>query len=301
KTFSNAVSARRHLEPVSPVQKEMRDDTGECGPICVVEEKRGEQKIAAAAARMDDVTITRHVDATGLQCPGPIMRLGAEMKDVAPGQAVSIRVSDPGFATDIPAWCNSTGNTLVNLASDGGGYRAVIRKTERKASAESAPSYSGGSSKKKSIVVFSNDFDRVMAAFIIANGAASMGSDVTLFFTFWGLNVLRKAAPVSVKKNLMESMFGWMMPRGAGKLTLSRMHMGGMGTGMMKGIMRKKNVASLEELIGSAKLAGVRLVACSMTMDIMGIKREELIDGVEEGGVAMYLDNAEAGNVNLFI
>jgi peroxiredoxin family protein/TusA-related sulfurtransferase len=279
----------------------MRDDTGECGPICVVEEKTGEQKIAAAAEHPKDVTIARHVDATGLQCPGPIMRLGAEMKDIAPGQAVSIRVTDPGFATDIPAWCNSTGNTLVDLASDNDGYRAIIRKTEQKASTAPTLPLSGGSSRKKTIVVFSQDLDRVMAAFIIANGAASMGSDVTLFFTFWGLNVLRKPTQVPVKKNFLESMFGRMMPRGAGKLTLSRMHMAGMGTGMMKGIMRKKNVASLESLIGSAKLAGVRLVACSMTMEMMGIRREELIDGIEEGGVAMYLHNAEEGNVNLFI
>jgi peroxiredoxin family protein len=140
-----------------------------------------------------------------------------------------------------------------------------------------------------------------MAAFVIANGARSMGSDVTLFFTFWGLNVLRKPESVPVRKNLIESMFGWMMPRGADRLKLSKMHMGGMGLGMMKGIMRKKNVTSLPELIRSAQEAGVRLVACTMTMDIMGIKREELIDGVEEGGVAMYLDHAESGTVNLFV
>jgi peroxiredoxin family protein len=128
-----------------------------------------------------------------------------------------------------------------------------------------------------------------------------MGSDVTMFFTFWGLNALRRPEAVSVKKNLIESMFGWMMPRGADKLQLSRMNMGGMGLAMIKGIMKKKNVPSLPELIASAQKAGVRLIACTMSMDLMGIKREELIDGVEEGGVAMYLDSAEEGNVNLFI
>ncbi len=140
-----------------------------------------------------------------------------------------------------------------------------------------------------------------MAAFIIANGAVAMGSDVTIFFTFWGLNILRKDAHVPVKKNFVEKMFGMMMPRGANKLGLSKMHMMGMGTSMMKGIMKKKNAASLPELIDSAKKAGVQLVACTMSMDMMGIKKEELIDGVEEGGVAMYLSNAEEGNVNLFI
>jgi peroxiredoxin family protein len=157
------------------------------------------------------------------------------------------------------------------------------------------------SSKKKSIIVFSGDFDKAMAAFVIANGAAAMGSQVTMFFTFWGLNVLRKAQSVAVRKNLVERMFGWMMPRGADKLTLSKMNMGGMGLHMIKGIMHKKNVSSLPQLIDSARQAGVRLVACAMSMDLMGIHKEELIDGVEEGGVAMYLGNAEAGSVNLFI
>ena len=290
KTFSNAVSARREVEPVSPVEKDMRDDTGECGPICAVPE-------AKEAGTDKTVRIVREIDAAGLQCPGPIMRLASELRDVEPGAAVSIRVTDPGFATDIPAWCHSTGNTLVELAAERGGFRAVIRKAAEKY----APAVADRVSRKKTIVVFSSDFDRVMAAFIIANGAASMGSEVTMFFTFWGLNVLRKTEPVRVRKGFLESMFGLMMPRGAGRLSLSKLNMGGMGTGMMKGIMRRKHVPSLEELIGNARLAGVRLVACSMTMNIMGIAREELINGVEEGGVAMYLSNAEAGNVNLFI
>lgn len=157
------------------------------------------------------------------------------------------------------------------------------------------------SSKQKTIVVFSSDFDKVVAAFVIANGALAMGSQVTLFFTFWGLNVLRRSNAIPVKKNLIETMFGFMMPRGPEKLSLSKMNMGGMGLQMIKGIMRRKNVASLPELIGSAKLAGAKLVACTMSMDLMGIKKEELIDGVEMGGVAMYLDKAENGNVNLFI
>jgi len=128
-----------------------------------------------------------------------------------------------------------------------------------------------------------------------------MGSSVTLFFTFWGLNILRKDAATPVSKTFMERMFGMMMPRGARKLVLSKMNMLGMGTMMMKGIMRQKQVATLPELIASARNAGVRLVACTMSMDVMGIKKEELIDGVEEGGVAMYLAAAEQGSVNLFI
>jgi NADPH-dependent 2,4-dienoyl-CoA reductase/sulfur reductase-like enzyme/peroxiredoxin family protein/rhodanese-related sulfurtransferase/TusA-related sulfurtransferase len=296
KTFSNAVSARRDVEPVSPVEKDLRDDTGECGEVCATPEAVGlEPEITVKPAQ--SVKIVREIDATGLQCPGPIMRLAAEMNDIAPGGAVSIRVTDPGFATDIPAWCRSTGNELVELTAEHGGFRAVVRKGEAIAAAAAG----AVSTKKKTIVVFSSDFDRVMAAFIIANGAVSMGSEVTMFFTFWGLNVLRKDQPVHVRKGFLESMFGWMMPRGARKLTLSKLNMLGMGTDMMKGIMRRKHVPSLEDLIGSARASGVRLVACSMTMDIMGIAREELIDGIEEGGVAMYLSNAETGSVNLFV
>lgn len=127
-----------------------------------------------------------------------------------------------------------------------------------------------------------------------------MGYEVTLFFTFWGLNILRKKGPVSVRKNIVEKMFGWMMPQGPDHLKLSQTHMGGMGAAMIKGIMKKKNVASLPELMQSAIDNGVKIVACSMSMDLMGIKREELIEGIEEGGVAMYIDHA-GDNVNLFI
>jgi len=128
-----------------------------------------------------------------------------------------------------------------------------------------------------------------------------MGDEVTMFFTFWGLNILRKAQKIKVRKSFMEKMFGFMMPRGADKLGLSKMNMGGMGTLMMKGIMRKKRVSSLPELIESAQDLGVKFIACTMSMDVMGIKPEELIDGVEFAGVATYLGEADEANVNLFI
>jgi peroxiredoxin family protein len=154
---------------------------------------------------------------------------------------------------------------------------------------------------KKTLVVFSGDLDKAMAAMIIASGAAAMGNEVTIFFTFWGLNLLRRPEPVNVKKNLLEAMFGWMMPRGARRATLSKMHMGGMGTLMMKYVMKTKNVATPEELLRDAQAMGVKFIACSMSMDVMGIKAEELIDGVEIGGVATYLGSADEANVNLFI
>ena len=151
------------------------------------------------------------------------------------------------------------------------------------------------------MVIFSNDFDRMMAAFIIANGAVAMGSEVTLFFTFWGLNLLRKDRRIPVRKSIVERMFGMMMPRGPGRTKLSKMNMGGMGAAMMRGIMKRKNVYSLEELMEQARAAGVRFVACAMSMDVMGIRKEELIDGIEYGGVATYLQKADEAGVNLFI
>ncbi|WP_432406414.1 DsrE/DsrF/DrsH-like family protein [Wukongibacter sp. M2B1] len=154
---------------------------------------------------------------------------------------------------------------------------------------------------KKTMIVFSGDLDKVMASFIIANGAAAMGNEVTMFFTFWGINALRKAKKVKVKKDFMEKMFGWMMPRGAERLGLSKMNFGGMGAEMMKGIMKKKNVSSLPELIEMAQMMGVKIVVCTMSMDVMGIKEEELIDGLEFAGVASYLGEADEANVNLFI
>ena len=152
----------------------------------------------------------------------------------------------------------------------------------------------------KTMVVFSGDLDKAIASFIIANGAASMGKKVTMFFTFWGINILRKPEKVSVKKSLWK-MFGFMMPRGSKKLKLSNMNMMGMGRKMIRKIMKDKNVSSLEELIESAIDSGIEIVACQMSMDVIGIKKEELIDGVKIGGVGYYLGEAEDSNVNLFI
>lgn len=237
------------------------------------------------------------VDACGLQCPGPIMKLKSSLDSIKNGEALSITSTDPGFVGDIPAWCNSTGHRLDQLEPvKGGGYRAVITKSQ---GGEACPTLQAGP-KRFTNVIFSHDLDKALAAFIIANGAASMGYEVTLFFTFWGLNILRKENPDTIKKTLVEKMFGMMMPRGPNKLALSNMNMGGVGKAMIEGIMDKKNVSTLPELIASAKESGVKLVACTMSMDLMGIKSDELIDGIEEGGVAMYIDQL-GGNANLFI
>lgn len=276
-TYAAAKGIRKER---APVQKEMTSDTGG------VEE----------SLKQKTFKIALHTDACGLQCPGPIVKLKEAIDKVQLGQAVSVAATDPGFASDIRGWCSSTGHTLHSVMPSQGRYEAVVVKA---GAAQALPA--AAASKNKTIVVFSGDFDKAMAAFIIANGAASMGGQVTLFFTFWGLNLLRRPEAVAVKKTAVERMFGWMMPRGAEKTSLSKMNMAGMGTLMIKGIMKNKNVMSLSELIVSAKAAGVRLVACSMSMDLMGIKKEELIEGVQEGGVAAYLNQAEAAGVNLFI
>jgi NADPH-dependent 2,4-dienoyl-CoA reductase/sulfur reductase-like enzyme/peroxiredoxin family protein/rhodanese-related sulfurtransferase/TusA-related sulfurtransferase len=237
------------------------------------------------------------VDACGLQCPGPIVKLKAAMDAARDGHTIEITATDQGFAADIPAWCARTQNTLVSLGQKNGIYSAVVKK----GATADVCTVPGSRVDKKTMVVFSNDLDKMMATFIIANGAASMGSEVTLFFTFWGLNMLRKKDPVRVKKSLVESMFSMMMPRGSTRTILSKMHMGGMGTRMMRRVMKSKNVYSLEELMAQARANGVRFVACSMSMDIMGIKKEELIDGIEYGGVAAYLQKADEAGYNLFI
>jgi NADPH-dependent 2,4-dienoyl-CoA reductase/sulfur reductase-like enzyme/peroxiredoxin family protein/TusA-related sulfurtransferase/rhodanese-related sulfurtransferase len=240
--------------------------------------------------------VVENIDASGLQCPGPIMQLSQAMDRIQHGEAVSILSTDPGFVADVPAWSNSTGNSLQSLEPADGGYRAVIMKQAD----SSCPTIAASGEKRFTNVVFSSDLDKALAAFIIANGAAAMGYKVTLFFTFWGLNILRKDGPVVVQKNMVEKMFGWMMPRGPKKLKLSQMQMGGMGAAMIKGIMKQKKVMSLPELMNEALKNNVKIVACTMSMDLMGIKSEELIDGIEEGGVAMYIDQI-GGNGSLFI
>jgi peroxiredoxin family protein len=156
---------------------------------------------------------------------------------------------------------------------------------------------------KKTIILFSGEFDKVMAALIIANGAAAMGDDVTIFCTFWGLNVLRKRekVPTDAKKSTLQSMFGKMMPKGTKKLGLSKMNFAGAGAPMMRKATKDAGGMSLEELFDSAREQDVKFVACTLSMDILGFTKEELIDGIEYAGVASYLGEADEANVNLFI
>ncbi|EOR23201.1 DsrE/DsrF/DrsH-like family protein [Cytobacillus oceanisediminis] len=155
--------------------------------------------------------------------------------------------------------------------------------------------------KKTTIVLFSGDYDKAMAAYIIANGAAAYDHEVTIFHTFWGLNALRKDADIQVKKGFMEKIFGRMMPKGADKMGLSKMNFAGFGPKMIKNVIKKHNAMPLPDLIEMAREQDIKLVACTMTMDLLGLQKEELLDNIEYAGVAAYLGDAEDGNVNLFI
>ena len=248
---------------------------------------------------------TIKLNACGLQCPGPIMKVYENMKTLNDGDILEVTATDPGFINDIKTWCKRTGNTLIKSEKREREFAAIIRKGMKAkkviTNEQTVNNVVADRNHGKSMVVFSGDLDKAIASFIIANGAAAMGREVTMFFTFWGLNILRKPEKMDVKKGFMDKMFSGMMPRGSKKLGISKMNMGGLGAKMIRKVMKDKNISSLEELIQSAIDSGIRIVACTMSMDVMGITEEELIDGVEYSGVATYLGAAEESDVNLFI
>ncbi len=284
--------------------KEIKEDSGFSGAEGEIKMTAREDNDNAGGMTGSSDTPVTTVDACGLACPGPIMKTAAAMKEIEDGSVLEITATDSAFGSDIKAWAERTGNTILSVEKDKGVISAVLRKGLPGADTvedEGTGNRVISSGNDKTIVVFSGDLDKAIASFIIANGAAAMGRKVTMFFTFWGLNLLRKPKHVKVSKGFIEKMFGVMMPRGSGKLGLSRMNMAGIGPKMIRGIMKKKNVQSLEELIQAAMKSGIRLLACQMSMDVMGIKEEELLDGVELAGVATYLGAAETSDTNLFI
>ncbi|MBP7462504.1 MAG: DsrE/DsrF/DrsH-like family protein, partial [Candidatus Delongbacteria bacterium] len=234
------------------------------------------------------------LDACGLQCPGPILRLKDAIDQLHPGDHLEVTAGDPGFYSDVEAWCKTTGHRLVDRRQEKGRIIARIEKLSPITEGSTA-----GPKNQTSLIVFSDDLDRALASFVIANGAASIGHSVTLFFTFWGLNVIRRQPVQPVVKDWMGRMFGRMMPRGADQLKLSKMNMMGLGSRMMKHRMKTKQVFSLQTMMREAREKGVRMVACRMSMDIMGVTPAELMEGVELGGVATYLSEAGQSKINL--
>lgn len=237
------------------------------------------------------------LDCTGLACPGPIMKLTRTMAGLVPGDEVRVTVSDPGFALDAPAWASKNGHRLVEIAPQGPGYVATLRK----GGAPAATAASTPATNKTSMVVFSGDLDKLIAAFIIANGALAMGEQVSIFFTFWGLNALRRDDAPKRDKTALEKVMSVMMPTGADDLPLSTMNFGGAGASMIKKVMHDHKVPDLVELIASAQENGARLIGCTMTMELLGITESDLIAGVEFGGVATFLGEAHESGTTLFI
>jgi peroxiredoxin family protein/TusA-related sulfurtransferase/rhodanese-related sulfurtransferase len=265
-----------------------------------------EVKDEVAVMKLEDLDISEinaniSLNACGLQCPGPIKRVFEEINKMDDGNILEVKASDPGFSKDIKSWCDSTHNTLLKAEFDSK-EKAFVAYIQKGTGALEKISKANVTEKNgATLVVFSGDLDKAIASFIIATGAASMGKEVTMFFTFWGLNILKSQSKPSVNKDIMEKMFDVMLPAHPGKLPLSQMNMMGMGPAMIKQIMKKHNVDDLETMIKNAIDMGVKVVACSMSMDLMGIKKEEFIEGVEIGGVASYLGSTEDSGLNLFI
>lgn len=247
-----------------------------------------------------------HLDACGLQCPGPILKVKEKIDKMSIGQKMEIEASDFGFGADLAAWCQNTGNTLLSNKIENGKVLATIVKGKSSISEsemKNLPSLGQEGVLKETkdgatMVVFSGDLDKALASMIIASGAAAYGKKVTIFFTFWGLSILKKQ---KVKKSGLAKLFDIMLPSKANNLPLSRMNMGGMGASMIKYIMKQKNVDSLPDMIEQAHQLGVKFVACTMSMDLMGIEKEELFDFVEYGGVATFIGDSEQANMQLFI
>ncbi|GGE57625.1 CoA-disulfide reductase [Priestia taiwanensis] len=236
------------------------------------------------------------LDTCGLQCPGPILQVSQTMAKLTDGETLHVKASDVGFTSDIAAWCNKTGNTLLSSTTDGNAISVTLQKGAETPVVPMTTDKDGAT-----LVVFSGELDKAIASFIIATGAAAMGKKVTMFFTFWGLNILKKQGAPKVEKAPLEKMMSMMMPSGPTSLPLSKMNMGGLGSKMIQHVMKEKNVDDIQTLIQNALDSGVTLMACTMSMDVMGIKQEELIDGVGLGGVATYLGDAEHAGVNLFV
>ncbi|MBJ8349110.1 FAD-dependent oxidoreductase [Streptococcus zalophi] len=262
--------------------------------------EKKEEKTTTISENIDAITL----DACGLQCPGPILKVKESVDGMTDGQVLNIQASDFGFSADIENWAKNTGNTIVDNRIEGNKVLVSLVK------GKDLPSEKGPNSllaqegvlqetkDGMTMVVFSGDLDKALASMIIASGAAAYGKKVTIFFTFWGLSMLKKQ---KVKKSGLAKLFDIFLPSKANDMPLSKMNMGGMGRQMIKHIMKEKNVDSLPDMIEQAHQLGVKFVACTMSMDLMGIEKEELFDFVEYGGVATFIGDSENANMQLFI
>ena len=267
-------------------------------PVPSANENGTKETCCSAASLQEADTAVVRIDACGIQCPGPILKLKKSMDSLQPGQKVEVRSTDAGFPNDAESWCHTTGHKFIQKRSERGIHYVLI---EKKASCGAGDVSVASEDKGKTFILFSDDLDKALATFVLANGAAATGKKVSIFFTFWGLNAIKKSHKPKVNKDFWGRMFGLMLPSDSTKLPLSQMNMMGIGAKLMRFIMKRKSVDSLESLRQQAIDNGVEFIACQMSMDVMGVKREELLDEVTVGGVATYMDRAEQANVNLFI
>lgn len=267
---------------------------------CSLIQSEAQQEVSEEAIPVSQ-NVTKELNLTGLQCPGPLLQVKVAMDSMKNGDVLKLKASDPGFFNDIQAWSNSTGNEVIEISKNRGIIDATLKKGKKENFSNKKENEVTETKDGMTIVVFSGDLDKAIASFIIANGAAAMGKKVTMFFTFWGLSVIKKAEKIPTKKSFIEKMFGFMLPHSSLNLGLSKMNMGGIGKLMIRWIMKNKEIMSLEELISQAEKNGINMVACTMSMDVMGIHKEELRDTINLGGVGYYLGEAETANKNLFI
>lgn len=239
-----------------------------------------------------------YTDLCGLSCPGPLVKVKENMDKIGDGEVFKAKASDPGFYNDIQAWAKSTNNEIISLKKDGDNIFVDILKNKKNNTSKENKIIETNDG--LTIVVFSGDLDKAIAVFIIANGALTMGKKVTMFFTFWGLSILKRKN-IDTNKSLIEKMFSFMLPKNSKELPISKMNMFGTGPKMIRWIMKKKNIMSLETLMAESLKNEANLVACNMSMDVMGVKKEELIDQISFGGVGQYLGEADKANKNLFI
>lgn len=267
--------------------------------VCTDSENNGNGNNEQTANEMNNHKVIQ-VDACGLSCPGPIIKLKQGIDSIQEGEVLELCATDPGFLRDAEAWSQTTGNKLLGTETKAGRYIARIQKSAACGTSECVTSRTTGNG--KTLILFSDDLDKTLATFVLANGAVATGEKVSIFFTFWGLNAIKKQNPPKTEgKDIWARMFGMMLPKDSRSLSLSKMNMFGMGSKMMRMIMRKRGVESLEELRQQAIDNGVEFIACQMSMDVMGISKEELLDNVTIGGVATYMNRAEKSSVNLFI
>ena len=259
--------------------------------IHFIDKNNNQNKIESAS-----IIEGEYLDLSGLSCPGPLVKIKERIDNLKEEEILKVKVSDPGFYNDIQSWCKTTKNSLLSLEKKNGYIFATLKKSGvTKNNDNKIIETKDG----VTIVVFSGDLDKAIAAFIIANGALAMGKKVTMFFTFWGLSILKRKN--LEKKSWIEKMFAMMLPKNSNQLPISKMNFFGIGAKLIRWVMKQKNIMSLEELMKKAIESGVEITACTMSMDVMGITQEELIDGINYGGVGQYLGATEGANTNLFI